>query len=243
MDNNDSHLNPIEESNAQRRLTILTMAGVVGVGFCALFLIAFVWFQPGGSSLFAQYFPSPTSTIRPTSTFAPTRTPAPNLTATQLAWVKPVESPSLGTVKDVEDALVSGISYIENYAYLYPSTHEVNQPGDVYIFEIFLDAAEPLLWSYGWCAATQEILEENFSHMRVEFLINGSPEPLSNVAVQDEAQADDSHCRSFNALIQQWFPGVHHLEVKVTFMQPTDDGWNLYPAGTHTFKYIVTLEN
>ncbi|HUE99286.1 MAG TPA: hypothetical protein VMN99_08515, partial [Anaerolineales bacterium] len=217
MDDNDTDLIPTEETDPQRRTIILAMTGVVSIGLCALFLIAFLWFQPDETSLFAQYFPSPTSTIRPTSTPAPTRTPAPNLTATELAWQRPAESPSLGTLEDAETALTAGVGYIENFALAYPDTPEVNQPGDVYIFEIFLAASEPLLWSYGWCSTTQGILEENFSHMRVEFLINGSPEPLSNFVVQNETQADDSRCRSFNGLVQQWPQGVHHLEVQVTF--------------------------
>jgi hypothetical protein len=243
VDNNDTNLDPIEQTDAQRRTIILAMTGVVAIGLCALFLIAFLWFRPGETSLFAQYFPSATATVKPSSTPAPTRTPAPNLTATQLAWVRPVESPLLGTVEDAENALASNATYIEYYAVVYSDTPEVNQPGDVYIFEVVLEESEPLLWSYGWCTTTPEILEQNFAQMKLLFSINQTAALVSNFAVQDEIQSDDSRCRSYNALVNRWPPGVHHLEVQITFSQPTDDGWNTYPAGTHTFKYIVTVEN
>ena len=243
MDQNITDLNPIEETDPQRRTIMLTMVGVLGVGLCGLFLIAFLWFQPGETSLFAKYFPSPTPTIRPTSTLAPTQTPAPNLTATQLAWVRPAESPSLATKEDSKNALASGIEYIETSAVVYPDTPEVNQPGDVYIFEILLDRSEPLLWSYGWCTTTKEILEENFSQMELAFIINDLPLPISSFAILENPREDGSPCREYGALIDHWPSGTHHLEVHITFTQPTNDGWNIYPAGMHTFKYIVTVND
>jgi len=245
MDDNNTNLNPIEESDPQRRTIMLIMVGVVGVGLCALFLIAFLWFRPDEVSLFAKYFPSLTPTVRPTSTPAPTRTPAPNLTATQLAWVKPAESPSLGSVDEAKTAWESYVSYIEYLASVYPDIPDVNQPGDIYIIEVYLNESEPLRWSYGWCATTKELLEENFSHMQFVFEVNEIPVPLKDLFIYEFSRDDGSLslCREYGTLVKQWPHGIHHLDVQITFTQPTDDGQNIYPAGTHTFKYIVTVEN
>ena len=133
------------------------------------------------------------------------------------------------------------MSYLENIASAIPDMPEVNQPGDVYIYEIQLDKPEPLLWSYGWCTTTQTILKENFTHIQIEFNINAEPVSTDHFLIQDENRDDGSPCRNYTATINEWPKGQHQLEVRVTFTQPTDDGWNLYPEGTHIFKYIVTV--
>jgi len=238
---NDDNLNPIEETDASKRTIILAMTGVVILGTCVLFALAFLWFQPNENTLFAKYFPSPTYTRVPTSIPAPTTTPAPNLTATQSAWIKPDQSPILGSIDDTQKAVESGMGYLETFAYRLPDMPEVNQPGDIYIYEVQLDQTEPAIWSYGWCATTQVILEENFTHLQLDFIINEESKLLEHLFVQDVRREDGSTCREYTVVVNQWTQGQHQLEVRVAFTEPTDDGWNLYPAGTHTFKYIVTV--
>ena len=87
-----SNLNPIEDGNSGRSLVWLIL-GIVLFGCGAIFVAAFLFFQPNTKSLVAQYFPSatPTFTHTPTTTpsFTPTptqtATPTPNLTATAQA--------------------------------------------------------------------------------------------------------------------------------------------------------------
>jgi len=239
--NSDITPTSIEEDDARKRTLILTMIGVIIVGTCALFALAFLWFRPNESTLFAKYFPSPTATRSPTNTPVPSKTPAPNLTATQAAWVKPSQSPELGSKQEAQTALDAGMNYLENYVISIPDTPEVNQPGDVYIYEILLDQYESVLWSYGWCTTTQSILEENFTHMQVEFITNEDLVTSDHLLIQDKTRDDGSPCRDYIAMINKWPQGQHQLEIRVTFTTPTDDGWNIYPKGTHTFKYLVSV--
>jgi len=237
----DPNLTPIEEADANKRTLILTMSGVIVFSICALFMLAFFWFQPDQNTLFAKYFPSPTATRQPTATLAPTKTPIPNLTATQQAWQKPDQAPILGSAEDAQQALASGMSYLDGFSLVIPDTPEVNQPGDIYIYEIQLDEPEPVIWTYGWCTTTQAILAENFTHMQVEFIVNEETASLEHFFIQDAISDNESACREYTTTLNNWPKGQHQLEVRVTFATPTDDGWNLYPAGTHTFKYIVTV--
>jgi hypothetical protein len=239
--NVDPSLTPIEEADSNRRTQIMILIGIFIFGACALFTLAFFWFQPNRNTLFAKYFPSSTATRRPANTSVPTRIPIPNLTATQSAWIKPSQSPRLGTSEEAQKAFESGMSYLESFAAQIPDTPEINQPGDVYIYEIQLDQPEPVIWSYGWCTTTQTILEENFTHTQIDFIINEEPASLDHFFIQDTTRDDGSLCRDYTATIKEWPKGQHQLEVRVTFTKPTNDGWNLYPAGTHTFKYIVTV--
>ena len=239
--NDETNPTPIEEADASKRRIILAMSGIIVLGLCVLFALAFLWFQPNENSLFAKYFPSPTPTRRPTSTPVPSRTPAPNLTATQAAWAKPSQTPELGSKQEAQTGFEGGMNYLETYAVTIPDTPDVTQPGDVYIYEIQIDQPEPLIWWSGWCTTTQAILKENFTHMQIEFVVNEEPVALEHIFIQDNTREDSTACRDYIAVINQWPQGQHQLEVRITFTEPTDDGWNLYPAGTHTFKYIVTV--
>jgi hypothetical protein len=244
MNDDNLETTSIEEGDQKRRNLIIAMVGIVAVGCFALFFLAFFWFRPGQSSPLSKYFPSATPTRRPTRTPAPNQTPLPNLTATQLAWVKPAESPSLASVEEAKTTFESGVVYLETYASVSPEMPEINQPGDVYIYEIPLPGSNqfPVAWSYGWCASQKEIMEDNFKYIQLDFLINESPASLENFAVIDTPHDDGSYCREYAALVDNWPEGVHHLETHVTFTQDVHDGWNLYPAGTHTYLYIVTVE-
>jgi len=242
--NNDTNISLVDndESDKKQHTIMLAFIGVGIAGFCLLFSMAFLWFQPNQPSLLVKYFPSHTPTPKPTLTPAPSRTPLPNLTATQQAWVKPSQSPSLGTVEEASSALDSGVDYLEAVSLVFPDMPDITQPGDLYIFEIQLTESEPLVWSYGWCTTTLEILDENFQHIQLAFTMNEMPIPLSNFAITESQREDGSPCREYAALVNTWPQGQHQLETHVTFTQDIDDGWNVYPAGAHTFKYIVTIQ-
>ena len=239
--NTDPNLTPLEEADAKKRTLILAMSGVIVVSLCVLFTLAFLWFQPDQNGLLAKYFPSPTPTRRPANTPVPTRTLVPDLTATQSAWTKPNQSPTLGTAEEAQNAFEAGMLYLESFAVEVPDTPEINQPGDIYIYRIQLEQPEPLVWTYGWCTTTSAILEENFTHMQVEFIINEAPAAPDHFFIQDEIGDDGSACREYTTTLNNWPSGQHQLEVRVTFTSPTDDGWNIYPTGTHTFKYMVNV--
>jgi hypothetical protein len=217
------------------------MLGVVVVGVCALFFMAAQWLRPSADTLIAEYFPTPTPTRQPTATLEPTRTPVPDLTATQGAWTRPAVSPSLGDLEAARSALDAGTSTLESFAFVFPSTPEINQPGDVYAYEMQLEESIPLVWSYGWCTTTQSILDDNFSHIRLDFVLNEASIPSNVLATRDYQRDDGAACREVAALVQAWTSGTHQLETRITFTQAIHDGWNLYPAGTHTYKYVVTL--
>ena len=228
-----------KEKGPSNQTTIMAMIGVVVVGVCGFLFIASQLFR--SNSLMGEFFPSPTSTRFPTITPAPTRTPVPNLTSTQQAWMAPAQSPSLASAEEAKTALDSGVNDLEAYAYVVPDTPAINQPGDVYIYEIQLSESTPLLWNYGWCTTTQEILEENFSHIGLEFTINGTSVSSAGFFVNNYERSDGAPCREYTALVDEWPIGQHILESRIMFTQDINDGWDVYPAGTHTFRYFVTV--
>lgn len=234
----------IEEANQKRRNMTLLMASVVVLGACVLFFLMFLWLRPGQFPLLAEVFASPTATRRPTRTPEPNETPRPDLTATEQAWVRPAESPSLASAEEANAAFGSGVVYLETFASEKLEIPEIVHPGDLFLYDVQLPGSDqfPVAWAYGWCASQGPILEENFKSIQLDFTMNGSPVPLDHFVVIDKPHSDGSACREYAALVTTWPEGQHHLETHVTFTQDVHDGWNLFPAGTHIFKYIVTVE-
>ena len=245
MNNDDLDPTSIEETDQKRRVLMYSMLGVVVIGCLVLAFLGYLWFVPAENSPFAQFFASPTPTPRPTRTpAAPNQTPQADLTATQQAWVKPAESPSLATMEEADAAFKAGAVYLETFASVKPELPEINQPGDLYLYEVPLPGSGqfPAVWSYGWCASLKQILEDNFNSIQLEFTINGATATLDHFVVINTENEDGSACREYAALLTTWPSGQHHLETRVTFTEDVHDGWNLFPAGTHTLKYIVIVE-
>jgi hypothetical protein len=221
------------------RMLWYTIGGIVISACIVMILLAFSVYHSMQSQV-QEIFTVGT----PVTTYTPRPAITPNLTATQRAWIKPSQSPALASVEDVKTALNDdNTKYIEQYAVSFPDFPDINQPGDIYGYEIHINPSMTALWSYGWCTTTSEILDQNFAQMKVEFVMNGAPVSKDQLAGYDYQRFDGGQCRSLAALITAWPPGEHQLEVRVTFLQPTDDGWDIYPAGAHIFKYFVYVEN
>lgn len=57
--------------------------------------------------------------------------------------------------------------------------------------------------------------------------------------MNDYERSDGAPCREYVALVDNWPIGQHIIESRITFTQDINDGWDIYPAGTHIFKYFV----
>lgn len=213
-----------------------------------------LWYTIGGillasccGILLVGYLITQTSAFKKLTTFNPliSNTPLPthNMGATQTAWVKPTQSPTLGSKEETTRALDAGNTYpFVAFATDYPDMPKVNQPGDLYIFNIVLSKSRPLLWDYGWCTTTPDLLVGNFNQMKVEFFVNEQPVTGQPFAVKETQPSKNYYCRTLYILVTKWPEGVHKLDVDVTFLKPTDDGMNIYPAGTHTYRYFVSVQ-
>ncbi len=173
-----------EEGSAQTgaakkgdRALWFTIGGITLTACLVVFLLAFQLFKSIAADMSTIDF-QPRSTPRPAIT--------PNLTATQRAWVKPIEYPTLGSAEEVTQALKSkDVPYLQRYALNYPDMPEINQPGDVYPYEVHLSKSVQVLWYYGWCTTTPEILEENFAQMKIEYFVNGTPVTKDHIAITE----------------------------------------------------------
>ena len=210
----------------------------------------------------------PTPTFRPVPTLAPIPTLPPEEAPTQpsgqgqptlpvavpteLQGVVPtqlqgfVAGAKLSTPDETKTALSGGNppQTLETLATEQYTDSELQQMNHTFPYTIQLSGEQPVLWTWGWCATTQDILNQNLQHITVAFSMNGQPVPLDQFYVSDsqgtDAQGNTLPCHSWATVASNW-PPVSALQTVVTFDAKINDGMNDYPAGNQTFVYAVTL--
>jgi hypothetical protein len=120
------------------------------------------------------------------------------------------------------------------------SEEEVNQPGThTYTVEITDDTST--YFNYGWCTTTEEILEQNFEHIKIGLYFNG--EPLgSDVVHPITYELNDMVCLDFVALLSNWPNGEYQLTAVATFDEKINDGVADFDAGEYIYQYNVTVD-
>jgi hypothetical protein len=132
------------------------------------------------------------------------------------------------------------IQLLEGLAVEQYQPEELSQAGKTYTYTIKLDQEQPFLWGSNWCTTTDKLLRDNFKHISFEFSVEDTPIAPNQFLVWDNP-LDDMQCRLYYTVLRGWPSGTTHLQIKITFDQAINDGKNDFPAGTHTYRYAVTL--
>ena len=156
--------------------------------------------------------------------------------------ITPVLLPEIGTAEEAHKAFNINIPDLDLLARRQPDIPVIQQPGDVYRYEIALEKSRQAIWSYVWCATTQSLLDDNFKNSNLEFFAGGTLVPVDRFYIHDYRTVGFS-CREYIAVINSWPRGRFQLETRLTFRIPVYDGTNVYPAGTHSYIYIVTVKH
>ncbi len=177
---------------------------------------------------------------------APTEAPLASPTAVPSAG-SAQSTPTLGTANETKTAIQSSsANVLEQLAAELYTPEDFLQMDKTFQYTVDLTSDEPALWSYGWCATTSAILQDNLNHIKPRFLMNGIPVAISRfLAVSNQTTDSQSgqtlQCQSFVVLVSHWPQGTTRLQTIATFDTLVNDGLSDYPAGTQTFDYTVTL--
>lgn len=117
---------------------------------------------------------------------------------------------------------------------------ELSQAGQTYDFTIQLNQEQSFLWGTNWCTTTEKLLRDNFKHITFEFSVEETPIPVNQFLIWDNT-LDGMYCRLYYTVVRNWPSGTTNLQIKITFDQVINDGKADFPAGTHYFRYAVTL--
>jgi len=148
----------------------------------------------------------------------------------------------IGSPSTTQTLLEQGteIQLLEFLAQEQYSETELSQAGHTYDFTIELDQEQAFLWGSNWCATTENLLRDNFKHITFEFSIEDTPIPANQFLIWDNT-LDEMHCRFYYTVVREWPSDTTNLQIKITFDQIINDGKADFPAGTHYYRYAVTL--
>ena len=119
------------------------------------------------------------------------------------------------------------------------SEEDSSKPGTLtYTVEITDD--RPTYFLYGWCTTTEEILLQNFEHIKIGYYLNG--EALEKEVVHAfPSQVNDMVCLNFVTLLSNWPNGEYQLTAVATFEEEINDGLADFDAGEYIYDYNVTV--
>jgi|GEM_PF-666152 len=151
----------------------------------------------------------------------------------------PVEElPRIASRLESEAALEAGVLWLTELA---DESYDVtSQAGETYTYTVYLDRSRDVMWVYGWCATTEELLGQNWDNITLAFTMNGEDVPPDTFAMLEHG-LEDQACRLYYALVTDWPVGEYLLITEVTFETELDDGTDIFPAGTHYYKHIVSV--
>jgi len=147
--------------------------------------------------------------------------------------------PVIGTRRETRIALLRQTTILGALAKEQYTSDDLAEVGRTFTYTVALGNEDALLWTFGWCATTAAMLEENLAHIRLDFTANSTAVPLDQFEVADAQSADNMECRSYVATVYDWPEGTTTLQTTVTFLEEVNDGLSDYPPGAQTFIYTV----
>ena len=118
---------------------------------------------------------------------------------------------------------------------------DVNKPGTV-SFTVNITDDLPTYFVYGWCAADEQTLQQNFEHITVKLYFN--EEELGHDVVQklSYTSQDNLACWDYGVLMSEWPDGKYALKAIATFDEKLNDGMADYGPGDYISEYNVTVK-
>lgn len=150
------------------------------------------------------------------------------------------DGPIVGAASTTEAALKASAKFLEEAAKEQYSGAQLSEMNKTFPYTINLDKDQRLIWGWGWCATSAEILADNFKHIKLAFSVNGAAIDQSQF-YEISAEQSGLFCKSYYTVVYKWPSGQTKLQTVVTLDAKINDGTADYLAGKQTFEYTVTL--
>ncbi len=148
-------------------------------------------------------------------------------------------APTIDTISQSQAAAASGVSTLEQKASEQYQASDFAKPGTL-TYTPTLSVTDQVLWAYGWCATTTDILNTDLKSIQLKFTLDGKDVPANDFATIDGSQ-NGQQCHTWYAALTNWPVGQHHLTTTATFTNKINDGTSDYAAGDYVLDYTVNV--
>ncbi len=118
--------------------------------------------------------------------------------------------------------------------------YEGSSVPDVQTWNVSVSSDQPVLIYYGWCAASADILEQNFQHIQFIWEVNGELLDMEGLYILNDTTTDQV-CRAYVGIVWAWPLGEHVISMTMRFDESINDGWGDYPAGDYVDVFNITV--
>jgi formylglycine-generating enzyme required for sulfatase activity len=183
-----------------------------------------------------------TPAVRVSPTGTPTSTPTSTLTP--IATIVPGP---FYTILDPDETLklsseTKAFGELAKEKYTAEDRAQINR---TLLYSIEATPETPMLWRWYWCAATNEILDQNLKEMEILFEADGKLIPhsqLASVKFQNHSGSmQDWWCFTYSTILKDWKPGAYHFKQTMIFRSPVNDGKDTIPSGYKVFDFTVKI--
>jgi len=168
------------------------------------------------------------------------------MTACLLPGMIPLSSANLPKAEKDVDTVIN-VLYGNDWVSLQSLTveqyteDEISRPGTLsYTAKVTNEV--PVYFNYSWCTTTEEILQQNFEHIKIALMVNDVTLGNSDVHFLSYSLTNGWVCNDVGALLSDWSEGTFHLKTIVTFDEAINDGMADYRAGDYISEFTVTVD-
>src|SRR5271157_73057 len=163
--------------------------------------------------------------------------PAPTPSAT----LQPAASaPTIDTISQSLAAASSNAPQLEDKAAEQYQPSDFAKPGTL-TYMVALSSTDQVLWTYGWCATTADILNTDLKSIQLKFTLDGQDVPVGEFATDDSPQ-NGQQCHTIYVALSNWPVGQHHITTTATFTSKINDGTSDYSPGDYVLDYTVNVQ-
>jgi serine/threonine-protein kinase len=110
-----------------------------------------------------------------------------------------------------------------------------------YSYTCTVPANMPIVINMGWCASTQEILEENWTLMTYTLTVDGISMNINEVTAFLGYTNSQGYCYTYRSYIEGLKSGKHEIIYSFSIAEPLNDGFDDYQAGDYILHHLITI--